>query len=129
MQAIRHSTVTLYNLQFTMNLVAKGGKAWTLPVSVHAREVDVRDAADHQARNRRELAAASEPRPPPASDVHPCSMSADGHGIPVNAGIVYYDPDSFFVKRPAFSRAFAKQGYLFPGSCEEKFRPDADVPG
>ena len=43
------------------------------------------------------------------------SMSAtDNHGIPVNAGIVYYDPDSFFVQRPAFSRAFAKQGYLFP---------------
>jgi hypothetical protein len=43
------------------------------------------------------------------------SMSAtDNHGIPVNAGIVYYDPHSFFAQKPAFSGAFAKQGYLFP---------------
>ena len=116
MQVIRHSTVTLYNLQFTMNLVAKGGKAWTLPVSVptlarwtSAMPLTIKHEIDEN------------------SPLHPSrgllqylmyirvSMSAtDNHGIPVNAGIVYYDPDSFFVQRPAFSRAFAKQGYLFP---------------
>jgi hypothetical protein len=47
------------------------------------------------------------------------SMSAtDNHGIPVNAGIVYYDPDSFFAQRPAFSGAFAKRGSSSLGSCE-----------
>lgn len=116
MQVIRHSTVTLYNLQFTMNLVAAGGKGFNLPISVptlarwtSAMPLTIKHEVDEN------------------SPLHPSqvllqslmyvrvSMSAtDNHGIPVNAGIVYYDPHSFFAQRSAFWGAFAKQGFLFP---------------
>ena len=57
-------------------------------------------------------------------------MSAtDNHGIPVNAGIVYYDPHSFFAQRSAFWGAFAKQGFLFPRLLRGKsFCDQRDVP-
>ena len=118
LQIIRHRSVTLYNMQFQLQLVAKGGQTWNLALP-HSVDTIARWTSAMPLTIKHEIDE--------NSPLHPSqgllqtlmyvrvSMSAtDNHGILVNAGIVYYDPDSFFAQKPAFSGAFAKQGYLFP---------------
>jgi hypothetical protein len=118
LQIIRHTSVTLYNMQFQLQLVAKGGQTWNLSLPhgvdtiarwTSAMPLTIRHVIDEDS----PLAEKKGLRGTIIS-VRVAMTATDNHGGPVYAGMVYYNPEGFFGKKPAFRRAFAERGYVLP---------------
>ena len=118
LQIIRHTSVTLYNMQFQLQLVAKGGQTWNLSLPhgvdtiarwTSAMPLTIRHVIDEDS----PLAEKAGLRGTIIS-VRVAMTATDNHGGPVYAGMVYYNPEGFFGKKPAFRRAFAERGYVLP---------------
>ncbi len=119
MHVIRHNTVTLYNMQLTLILVAGGGKQFNLPLPNNVTNVARWTSALPM--NTRHVI--DETSPLHASKgllntimhIYVAVNATDSNGLPVNASMVYYSPtDMFYGSQPAFREAFSQKGFIFP---------------
>ncbi|MDC1215224.1 hypothetical protein N8152_00165 [bacterium] len=120
MHLIRHNTVTLYNLQFTLILVANDGDfvanlplpndvtnlaRWTSALPVNIRHVIDTNSPLHPSKGFVNT----------INHVRVAVSATDSNGLPVNASMVYFSPgDPFYGSQSAFRQAFSKRGYIFP---------------
>lgn len=124
MQIIRHKTVTLYNMEIQLQLVAKGGQTWNLPLPhgvdtiarwTSAMPLTIRHVIDENS----PLAAAAGLRETIIS-LRVAMTAVDSNGGPVYAGMVYYNPQGFFGRQTGFRKHFANAGYVFPRILTDK---------
>jgi hypothetical protein len=118
LQIIRHRSVTLYNMQFQLQLVAKGGQTWSLALPhnvdtiarwTSAMPLTIRHVIDEDSPLARKAGLRGT-----VISVRVAMTATDNHGGPVYAGMVYYNPEGFFGKKRGFRRAFAEKGYVLP---------------
>jgi len=118
LQIIRHRSVTLYNMQFQLQLVAKGGQTWNLALPhnvdtiarwTSAMPLTIRHVIDEDSPLARKAGLRGT-----VISVRVAMTATDNHGGPVYAGMVYYNPEGFFGKKRGFRRAFAEKGYVLP---------------
>ena len=124
MQIIRHKSMTLYNMAFQLQLVARGGQTWNLPLPhgvdtiarwTSAMPLTIRHVIDENSPLARDKGLRDT-----ILSLRISMTAVDSNGGPVYAGMVYYAPRGFFGKQPGFRKEFLSKGYVFPRILVDK---------